>query len=709
MFAGGVGNGMIAGDIPVDSNYILGSGDTIAINVWGGLIRTFTADIDHSGRILLPETGSVMLEGQSLAQAKELIQHALSNQFKQVNVDVTLARVRTIRVYVVGDVNKPGAYDISSLSTPMNALITAGGPTTRGSLRIVQQFHGGQLVRTIDLYDLLIHGVRDVADRLQTGDTLLIPLAGPQVAASGMVRRPAIYELLNEKSLADVINLAGGFLVTAELNNIKVERIEAHAQRTMVDFNVPPGQTDASFANLMGQFQVQDGDRVVVNPILPYNQQTVFLVGHVFRPGEYPFHDGMTAADLIHSYRDMLPEASDHVELVRLVAPDYRPLTMQYRLADVLSTTTPIHLQPFDTLRIFGRYELDAPMVSIYGEVLRPGRYPLSEGMTGADLVRMAGGFTRSAYTAEADISSYSVRNGETVEMEHNTFQVAKAVDGDKSADLALKPGDVLTVRQLGGWQDIGASVELRGEVVHAGTYGIQEGERLSEVLRRAGGFLPAAYAEGIFLDRAQVRQLAEQTRAQLITMLTAESVNFKQASSLDQNQAATIQAFHEEQARAISALQSQPITGRLVIHVSADISKWENTQDDVQMRAGDVLVVPKRPSFVYLAGQVFNSAAITYIPGRTAGWYLKQSGGPTDLANKKQIYIVRANGMLIGRSSGELWRGDTVLATKMLPGDTIVVPAKIIGGSLLWKNLVETAQIFSSIALAGALVASQL
>jgi protein involved in polysaccharide export with SLBB domain len=709
LFSGNRTINMTAGDIPVDSSYVLGSGDTIAINVWGGITRTFTADIDHSGRILLPETGSVMLEGQTLAQAKELIQHILSTQFKMVNVDVTLAKVRTIRVYVVGDVAKPGAYDISSLSTPLNALLAAGGPTARGSLRIVQQFRGSQLVRTVDLYDLLLHGVRSLVDRLQTGDTLMVPLAGPQVTVAGLVRRPAVYELLNEKSLADVIQLAGGFLVTAELNNIKVERIEAHEKRTMVDFNVPAGKSDVGITTLMNGFAVQDKDVVIVNPILPYNQQTVFLVGHVFRPGEYPFHDGMTARDLVPSYMDMLPEASNHVEVIRLVPPDYRPETLEYQLSDVFSSSASIPLQPFDTLRIYGRYELDAPMVSIFGEVLRPGKYPLSEGMTGADLVRMAGGFARSAYTTEADVSSYSIKNGETVQMEHSTFQVAKAVDGDKNSDISLKAGDVVTVRQLGGWQDIGASVELRGEVLHAGTYGIQEGERLSAVLRRAGGFLPSAYPDGVVLERVQVRQLAEQTRAQLISMLTAESVNFKQASSLDQEQATTLQALHEEQARAISALQSQPVSGRLVIHISADISKWENTQADVQVRAGDVLVVPKQPGFVFLAGQVFNSAAITFVPGRTAGWYLKQSGGPTDLANKKLIYIVRANGMVIGRSSAGLWSGDGVLNTKMHPGDSIVVPAKIIGGSLVWKNLVETAQVFSSIALAGAIAASQL
>jgi protein involved in polysaccharide export with SLBB domain len=348
-------------------------------------------------------------------------------------------------------------------------------------------------------------------------------------------------------------------------------------------------------------------------------------------------------------------------------------------------------------------------MVSVCGEVLRPGKYPLSEGMTGGDLIRMAGGFTRSAFTAEADVSSYSIKDGETVQMIHNTFPAAKAVEGNAGEDIALKPGDVVTVRQLGGWQDIGAAVELRGEVVHAGTYGIQEGESLSAVLRRAGGFLPAAYPGGVVLERVQVRQLAEQTRAQLISMLTAESVNFKEASSLDQNQVATLQALREQQARAISALQSQPVSGRLVIHISADISKWEHTQADIQMRAGDILIVPKQPAFIYLAGQVFNSAAITFVPGKTARWYLNQSGGPTDLANKSQIYVVRANGMVIGRSSSALWSSDGVLNTRMLPGDSIIVPSKIIGGSLVWKNLVETAQVFSSIALAAALIAGQI
>ncbi len=330
-----------------------------------------------------------------------------------------------MRVYVVGDVQRPGAYDVSSLSTPLSALYAAGGPTSLGSLRILRQYRGNQLVRQIDLYDFLLKGVRSDVERLLPGDTLMVPPAGPQVSVEGMVHRPAIYELNGEKTLNQVLELAGGILGTASLKQINMARIVAHQRRTMLSLQLPNNPTEAT--EKLASFEVQGGDDVVISQILPYNQDAVYLEGHVYRPGVYPYKDGMTINDLLHSYQDVLPEPADHAELVRLLPPDFRPETISFNLHDALIGNDSFLLEPFDLIHIFGRYEIDPPTVSIEGEVLRPGTYPMSQGMTVAGLVRMAGGFTRSAYREEAGLSSYVVQNGQTVQVNHSTVAVEKA------------------------------------------------------------------------------------------------------------------------------------------------------------------------------------------------------------------------------------------------------------------------------------------
>ena len=285
-----------------------------------------------------------------------------------------------MRVYVVGDVERPGAYDISSLSTPLNALLAAGGPTPQGSLRTVRHYRGSDLVREVDIYDLLLNGIRNDVERIQAGDTILVPPVGPQVTVAGMVRRPAIYELRNDCDLSAVLELAGGLLVSATLREITVERIEAHQRRVTLSLSLPVGADSdrAALLAALGTFKVQDGDRVTIAPILAYSERTVYVQGHVFRPGKYSYRQGMGVSDVIRSYQDLLPEPAQHAEVVRLTPPDYRPTVIEFRLSDVLKGDDPIELQPFDTIRIFGRYEIDSPKVSIYGEVLRPGEYLLS-------------------------------------------------------------------------------------------------------------------------------------------------------------------------------------------------------------------------------------------------------------------------------------------------------------------------------------------
>jgi len=690
-------------DLPVGPDYVLGTGDSINISLWGGLAQQFTRVVDREGRITLPEAGPLVVAGFTLEQAQRAIQEALTPQFRNAKVEVSVSRLHTVRVYVVGDVQRPGAYDVSSLSTPLNALYAAGGPTAIGSLRTVRHYRGKELIRDVDLYDFLLRGVRTDTERLQAGDTILVPPAGRQITVSGMVRRPAIYELRTETTLSEVLTLAGGVMVSAQTRDIKVERIQAHDNRITVSVNVPPGSSPEAAWKAIEAFAIQDGDKVTVAPILPYSERSIYLEGHVVRPGKYPYSDNMSLGDLIRSYQDVLPEPSEHGEIVRLRPPDYRPETIEFNLPQVLIGNESVHLQAFDTVRLFGRYETDAPMVTIHGEVQRPGKYPLPEGLTAAQLVRMAGGFKRSALMDAADLASYEIKNGEKVESFRTTINIGRAVkDQDSSADVALKSGDILTIHQLSGWNNIGASVMLKGEVTYSGTYGIQEGEKLSSVLKRAGGFTSSAYPAGAVLVRIQVREMEEKSRNELIRQLetTSAGAHLSPGPNMGE-QIGALQLIMAQQTQVVARLKSQPPSGRLVIKISPDIATWEGTPADIEMRAGDVLAIPKRPGFVLVSGQVYNAAALTFVPGKTAGWYLRHAGGATNVANSKEIFVIRANGSVVGRRSGE-WYNDNVLETRMEPGDVVVVPQKIIGGSMFWRNMLAAAQILSSVAIAG-------
>jgi protein involved in polysaccharide export with SLBB domain len=680
--------------VPASADYVLGPGDELVVDYWGNTSQHLQRSVDREGRLSIPEAGSLVVAGRTLGEVKQTIQRMLSSQLRGVTVDVTLGKLRTIRAFVVGDVKNPGAYDISSLSTALSALITAGGPTETGSYRTVRHYRGKALLEEVDLYDLMLKGVSSGQVRLDSGDSILVPPAGAQVTVAGKVRRPAIYELRNEQTLDQILDLAGGVPVTGELTQIKVERIQAHERKEMLSVSVTGGVQAADDA--FRRFRVQDGDVVTVLPILPYSNRTVYLEGHVVRPGKYPYKPGFKVTDLITSFDSLLPEPADRAEIVRLHPPDFSPMVIPFNLLDVMFKRVEApSLEPFDTVRIFGRYEADAPKVSIYGEVLRPGEYPLSERMTASDLVRIAGGFKRSAYRQAADLTSYSVIDGDHVDLEHRDIPIGRAMAGEADTDVLLKPGDVLTISQIGGWPDIGGAIAVTGEVIHPGHYGIDRGERLSSILKRAGGFSSEAYPYAAILDRAQVREAAAKSREDLVTKVQTLTVS---TSPTSRAEAAT--AERERQALLDKLKKIQP-SGRMLIHISPQIEKWQNTPYDVEIRPGDALYIPKRPNFVLVAGQVYNPVAITFSQGKKAGWYLKQAGGPTSLANKKEIIVVRANGIVVGRNSGGLWSGD-VLNTTLQAGDTVFIPEKTSSGSVAsYKNLSQTISLLSGAAVA--------
>jgi protein involved in polysaccharide export with SLBB domain len=699
-------SGMGAADVPVGPDYVLGPGDELSISVWGGVSENLLRVVEREGGVALPEAGLVQVAGLTMEKAEGIIQEALRPQFRNAHVAVTVARLRSIRIFVVGDVQRPGSYEISSVASPVTALYAAGGPTAVGSLRVLRHYRNEKLIGEIDLYDFMLHGMRSGGHPLQSGDTLLVPPVGTQVAVFGAVKRPAIYELSHEKTLAEVLENAGGTTVAAALAQITVDRVMANQGRVELGINANPNENPSITEGKLANFEVKDGDRVHVATVLPVNDRVIYLQGHVARPGRIAYRDNMRLTDVLRSYGDLLPEPAETGEIVRLVAPDMHPETIEFNIPDVLIGNASLTLQPFDTVRVFGRYEEDAPMVTIRGEVQRPGSYPLFEGMTSSQLVRAAGGFKRDALLSRADLTSYQIVNGNKVSVFRRDVQIGSAVlKQDRDSDIQLKPGDVLTIHQISGWNDIGAYITIDGEVGHPGAYGFQEGEHLSDVLKRAGGFRDTAYPEGAVLTRPEVAALEEKSRQELIRQIdTSASAARMSAGGASSDQPATLQLIQQQRDQVLAQLKSEPASGRLVIHISEDIESWAGTSADIEVRRGDVLKIPKRPGFVLVSGQVYNSSAITYTPHKTASWYLQRAGGPTQIANRKYIFVIRANGEVIGRRSSG-WYDHDVLSTELEAGDTVVVPQKIIGPSVVWRNLLATAQVTASLAIAAAVV----
>lgn len=788
-------------DLPVGPDYVLGSGDSLEIDLWGGVSQRLFRVVDREGRVSLPEAGPLLVSGRTLGEVQQAVQQVLRTEYRDVSADVSLSRLRTVRVYVVGDVAEPGAYDISSLSTPLNALFSAGGVTGRGSLRALQHYRGKQLVEEVDAYDLLLHGVRADMKRLENGDTLLVPPMGPQVTVDGMVRRPAIYELHRENSLADVLELAGGILPTATLRHIEVQRVEAHEKRTMLALDLSHSGDPEADKKQLDSFKIHDGDEVHIFPIAPYNEDAIYVRGHVLRPGRYSYKQGMKLPDLIGSYKDLLPEPAPHyAEIVRLNPPDFRPSVESFDLSAALADPASApKLQPLDTVRIFSRFDfepapeiwvggevrvpgkyrtsgqahlkdavylaggvtqdasldsaqlfrtqpdgslkilsvnlsdalagnpvdnllleprdrlivhrnsakVDPPTVYVKGEVAKPGRYPLTNNMHVEDLIRVAGGIKRSADHEVADLTSHIEGNSPQPIAKNLDIKLSAAMRGDAGENLPLHDGDVLTVRQSPGWNDIGAMVTLKGEVQHPGTYGIRPGERLSSVLARAGGFNAQAYPYGAVLMRRDVRELELKSHLELAQRLKVEQVSLKALPETDKDQKDAKLTAIAETETALQQLQANPPVGRVVIHIQSDLKEWRDTEKDVVVRDGDVLLVPKKAGYVMVNGQVFNPTAVGYQPGRSAKWYLSQSGGLTQLADKKAVFVIRADGSVIAakNNTGDWWGGNPLSAT-LRPGDMVVVPEKSpkIGGRN-WATTLQAVQVASSVALAVAYI----
>ena len=794
--AGARDSGAVPMDLPVGPDYVVGPGDGLTIDLWGSVSQRLQRTVDREGRIALPEYGPILVSGKTLGEVQLTVQQLLRTQLRDISTDVSLSRLRTVRVYVVGEVAEPGAYDISSLSSPLNALVAAGGLTEHGSLRLIKHYRGKQLVEVVDAYDLLLRGAGLDEVKLENGDSLLVPPVGPQITIEGMVRRPAIYELRGNTSLEEALELAGGVLPAAALKHVEVERLVAHENRTMLslDLSEKPGSDEAA-AQSRG-FNVQDGDRIHIFPIAPYNDEAIYLQGHVLRPGRYSFREGMTVRDLITSYSDLLPEpAGNFAEIIRLNPPDNRPSVESFDLSAALSSggNAPV-LKPLDTVRIFSRYDFEPapdiridgevripgryitsgqahfrdaiflaggvtadaamdsaqvyrsgkdgtltilsvnlgdalagksadnlmlqphdrivvhrnttkaepPAVYVKGDIANPGRYPLTTNMRVEDLVRTAGGLKPSADSQSAVLTHREESETGEAKVESLNVNLSAVMAGHADENKSLVNGDVLTIREKPNWTDMGATVTLRGEVEHPGTYGIGPGETLSAVLEKAGGFTPQAYPYGIVLTRREVREIEMKSQEELVARVKAEETQLKALPETDADQKNLKLTAIAQTNTALTQLETYLPVGRVVIPGPLGEKSFDRTSGETLLRNGDVILVPKKPNYVVVQGQVFNGTAVGYVQGRSANWYLGQAGGFTELADKKAVFVIRADGsVLAAKNNHPMWAGDPMDAV-LMPGDVIVVPEKAPKiGNRNWVPLMQTAQVATSVALA--------
>ncbi|NDY42534.1 hypothetical protein G3N55_06725, partial [Dissulfurirhabdus thermomarina] len=683
LFAGVPSTFAPATDIPVPADYVVGPGDTVQVQLFGKENADYTLVVTREGLLHLPGIGPVPVAGLRFEELRRLVRDRIARQMIGVKAGVTMGPLRSIRVFLLGEAFRPGSYTVSALSTMTNALFVGGGVALTGSLRDIQLKRQGKVVGRIDLYDLLLRGDTSSDARLQPGDVIFVPPVGARVWVAGEVKRPAVYELRGERTVGEAVALAGGLLPTADPSAVRVERISDRRERTLIDVDLA--------AEAGRAVPVQDGDRVRVPSVLAEMEDVVWLAGHVQRPGGYQWQEGMRVTDLVPSAYALKPRADLGYVLVRRERQPERfvevfSVDLRRAFAE-RGGPADVPLRPRDTLYVFAsagdrapvvdrllgelaaqaRHGAPLPEVAVGGRVRAPGRYPLEPGMRVSDLIRAGGDLQEAAYALEAELTRYEVVKGAYRQTAHVPVDLAAVLRGDPAADLALRPHDYLNVKEIPRWRKQ-ERVEVGGEVRFPGSYAIRRGETLSSVIRRAGGLTDLAYPRGAVFLRASLRAKEQEQMDRMARRLRADLSSI----SLRQVQEDPKKAQALDLARSLAEeLESTNATGRMVIDLPGILAG--RADKDVVLENGDRLLVPRRPQEVSVIGEVFYPTSHLYDPALSRNDYIQKSGGFTQKADPGRVYVVRADGSVLG-SSTTLWFIHTY-DRRIEPGDTIVVP----------------------------------
>ena len=697
-------------NVPVPAGYIVGPGDQLSLQLYGNQNRSQTLKVERDGHVLIPDIGPMNVSGQPFSSVKAAIEARVERQKLGVHALVSMGDTRAINVFVLGEARRPGTYTLSGLGTITSALFVAGGVKRIGSLRNIQLKRQGALVRRLDLYDLLIRGDTSDDARLLEGDVIFVPAVGATVSVDGEVRRPAIYELAGESTVADLVQLAGGLTPDADTSKAMLTGFDAGQRRVVMAVDLSAGVRSQPLHN---------GDLLSVARLRPTLDSGILVQGYVFAPGAFAWRQGIRLSDVIRSVDELRPNADLHYLLIRReTPPDRRVSVVSVDLAAALqaprSHADP-ELMPRDRVTVFdlasGRDQVIQPVlnelrlqgnadqpsqvVQVGGHVKVPGTYPLEPGMTVSDLIRAAGGTADEAYRGNAELVRYQVRGGDARHTELLDIDLAAALRGDAGANLQLLPFDTLSVKEVPEWGNQ-ENVTLRGEVRFPGNYTIRRGETLKSVIGRAGGLTAYAFPEGSVFTRDELR-VREQEQLDILGDRMQRDVTLLalQAAGAGQAGAASVLSVGQS---LLGQLKSYKAVGRMVIDLPRLNSSAQGSTYDVILRDGDTLGVPRFQQQVTVIGEVQNATSHLFNPKLSRDEYISLSGGVTHRADRGKIYVVRASGSVLASGGSRWFEHNASVAIK--PGDTIVVPldTEHIPALPLWT---QVSQILYNVAIA--------
>lgn len=640
--------------VPVTSEYVIGPSDELLIRAWGQINLDARVTVDRNGAIYLPQVGSVSVAGLQYRQLSDFLKTSIGRIFRNFDLTVSLGQLRSIQIFMVGQARRPGVYTVSSLSTLVNTLFASGGPSNRGSMRHIQLKRNGEVTTDFDLYDLLLKGDKSKDVVLQPGDVIYIPPVGPQIAVTGSVNSPAIYELASTSTLKLQLEIAGGLTNVADGGRVIVERINDRTVRNVDEFKLDePGMSRV----------VRDGDLIRVFPIVPRFENAVTLRGNVVQPGRYPWREGMRIRDLIPN-RDFLLTRR-FWEQQNLTAAESQQGSDRSR-KEAMQSQTRNDEDELSAEALKNGVKRNAPEINWeYAVIQRLDRVSLTTSLL--------------------------------------PFNLGKAIlEGSDVENKLLQPGDIVTIFSQA---DISVAlakqskfIRLEGEFKSPGIYKVEPGETLRDVVNRAGGLSADAYLYGAEFTRETVRKEQQRSLDEMVRGLEQEMQRKSAAAQSRPDQQSNILAQAQTDRAFIDKLRMVKPTGRIVL----ELQSKETAAAEIPalpLEDGDRFVIPFKSATVTVVGAVYNQTSFLFKEGTPVKKYLAMAGNGTRIADSKHMFLLRADGSVVSKDqTSSMWSGGFE-SIRILPGDMLVVPTQLDKGATI-RGLKDWSQVISQFGL---------